>query len=213
MNEYEKSINKAKKMFYEKENQDEVEKKINKLFVQLLTKGILTKTDIGFRKKIIEIIYEIEINVKIEYPKITPFNLRTIFYSCLYALDERIFFKATMGDIKGFDKKVKEIKDLVENAKPFIRGTVIPRIPSNPNAIYLDTHRYLLEVTPISDDTATALLNIVYDKKSKAKRPKPTLLYLINRRDFYLQLAKSEPESTELQSYLDHLNQLIKNYK
>ena len=208
MNEYERTIDHAKKIFYEDQKYSyELDEKIKNLIIKAIIEK--WKTCIDIKSKVIDILYQIE-TIEKTY-KMTPYDFKNIFFMCIYALEERLFFESTIGDIK--DYSPTEIWEKVELARPFIKGTVIAKIPSNPNAIYLDTLRVLKEITPISEDDILTLLNTVYDKKRKAKKPKLQLKDLISKRDLYLDFVERNPNSKELQNHLNKLNKLIETHK
>ena len=124
-------------------------------------------------------------------------------------MEERIFFEATIHKVKDYSrarlhKNIKEYED-------FIEGSI--KTPPNPNHVYLDALRVIKAITSIKEEDIIVLLNVVYDKKRKAKTPKVHIEDLLAERDLYEKMVRSDTNSTELKEHLKKIEKLIKTIK
>ena len=210
MTKFEEEINKTAKIIYE--NSKEYGRNLNDKVLKIITLPYIKKweIDLDVTEKITEIFYYFR---EIIYPKyknnIDTHTLRNVLFMLLYALEERIFFEATIYGVKNYShaklyKKIKEFED-------FIEGSI--KIPSNPNHVYLDTLRIIKEITPIKEEDIIELLNIVYDKKRRAKTPKIYIEDLLAERELYEQIFNSSPIPPIIKEYLEKIEKLIHTYK
>jgi len=198
--------NKASKLLFD--NSADGKKIIKNKIIELMFDLRNFKCDFDFINKLNEIFYQIENEMKEE----DRHTKKEIFFLCLYDLENRVRFKNTIGTVKEFS--YTKIVTKVEECLPFLKGNYTIHIPTNPNQQYHTTLNILNQITKCKEEVNTTLLNIVYDKKRKAKKPKLSTGDLIAQKNNLLAFSKSHTSAKEVVlKDIEKIERLLKQRK
>jgi len=164
--------------------------------------------DFSLMDRLNDIFYQIESQMKIK-DKHTQIE---VFFLCLDNLENLVRFENLIGSVKEFS--YAKLRSKVEKCQPFLKGDYQIDIPVNPNQRYLETLNVFNEITNCKKEVNITLLNIVYNKKRKAKKVKIPIEDLIASKNFWLDFSeKFKRSKKKALKKVEQIEKLIEEFK